>query len=193
LAKRVEETMTMMTFDLAEVRGFAADLDLGMDQCDNGDGTGCATLDAALRSCADLCREFCDQVRRWGDAVFSGRVAFDPEVERVLKEEGQRLYARALEISNDGRMAGSSPESVEGNQSLQAALWDLDRLLKGWVTPQRAVGPAARQWLIPGSAATEEGRQRVASLPPLPENWQPSDPRLQAMYLKARTAPSDCG
>jgi len=155
----------MTTFDLAEVRGFAADLDVGMDRCDNGDGTECATLDAALHRCAELCREFCDQVRRWGDAVFSGRIAFDPEVERVLKEEGQRLYARALEISNVGRIAGSSPGTVQGNLSLHAALCDLDRLRKGWVTPQRAVGPAARQWLIPGSAATEEGVTRVALLP----------------------------
>ena len=34
---------------------------------------------------------------------------------------------------------------LEGRQTLQSALWDLDRLLRGWVTPKLAVGPSARR------------------------------------------------
>ena len=79
----------MTTFDLADVRGFAADLDAGMNRCDDGEGKECPTLDDVLRHYAGLCSEFSDQVRRWGDAVFSGRSKFDPEVERVFRGEGR--------------------------------------------------------------------------------------------------------
>ena len=56
----------MMTFDLAEVRGFAADLDARMCHCDNGEGLECASLDDALRHYATLCCEFRENVREWG-------------------------------------------------------------------------------------------------------------------------------
>ncbi len=101
----------MTTFDLAEVQGFAADLNTGMDRCGNGEGMGHFTLDEILESYAQICRDFCDQIRRWADAVFTGRSKFDPEVERILREEGSRLYNRALEILEVGRQraALSSP------------------------------------------------------------------------------------
>jgi hypothetical protein len=76
----------MTTFDLAEVRGFAADLDARMDRCDNGEGTECARLDAALRHYVELCCEFREGVREWWREVFSGRVEFDPEVEQAWQD-----------------------------------------------------------------------------------------------------------
>ena len=51
----------MTTFDLAEVRGFTADLDARMNQCDNGEGLECANLDGTLRHYAVLCCEFHEQ------------------------------------------------------------------------------------------------------------------------------------
>src|SRR5436189_5417802 len=88
----------MTTFDLAEVRGFAADLEARMDRCDNGEGTECANLDGTLRHYAVLCCEFCEQCREWGRAIFAGQSAFDPEVERLWIDEGVRLYGRAQEL-----------------------------------------------------------------------------------------------
>jgi hypothetical protein len=176
----------MTTFDSAEVRGFTADLDARMDRCDNGEGMECATLDDTLRHYADLSRGFCDQVRRWADAVFAGQVAFDPEVERLWREEGSRLYSRAMEMWKQGQRADGSCFTLEGHLLLQAALWELDRLLKGWVTPKRSVSPAARRGLTLDPVAAEEVRRRIASLPPLPADWQPADPRQQALYRKLR-------
>jgi hypothetical protein len=86
----------MTTFDLVEVRTFATDLNARMTRCDNGEGIECATLDDTLRHYATLCCEFREGVRQWGRAVFAGRVAFDPEVERVWIDEGVRLYSRAV-------------------------------------------------------------------------------------------------
>ena len=40
----------------------------------------------------------------------------------------------------------------------------------------------------PGLSGDRGRRKRVASLPSLPEDWQPSDPRLQAVYRKVRTS-----
>jgi hypothetical protein len=177
----------MTTFDLPEALGFASDLDAGMDRCDNNEGPESPTLDDVLQTYAQLCREFCDQIRQWGDAVFSGRSEFDTEVERVLKEGGSRLYARASAILAYARQrAVMSSPPYESHLALHAALWDLDRLLKGWVTPKLAVGPSAKRWRHPEQAATEEGRRRVASLPPLPADWQPHDPQLRALYRKMR-------
>ncbi len=179
----------MTTFDLPEAHGFAADLAAGMDRCDTDEGTECPTLDDVLQTYAQLCREFCDQIRRWGDAVFSGRSHFDPEVERLFKEEGSRLYARALEKSNDARQrAAMSCVPAESHVALDAALWELERLLNGWVTPQLAVGPSAKRWRYPEQAATEEGRRRVESLPPLAADWEPHDPQLRALYRKMRSS-----
>ena len=180
----------MTTFDLAEVQVFAADLNTGMDRCDSGEGTGCSTLDDTLAFYAQLCRDFCGQIQRWADAVFSGRSKFDAEVERVLRAEGSRLYARALDISRYGRqMAAKSSLPRESHVALHEALLDLDRLLKGWVTPRLAVGPSAKQWRYPvDPSVIEEGRQRIAELPPLPADWEPHDPRLRALYRKMRSS-----
>ena len=180
----------MSTIDLAEVQVFAADLNSGMDRCDYGEGSGCSTLDDTLEFYAQLCREFCDQIQQWADAVFSGRSQFDPEVERVLREEGSRLYARALDISRYGRqMAAKSSSRYESHVVLHEALLDLDRLLKGWVTPKLAVGPSAKQWRYPvDPSVIEEGRQRIAELPPWPADWEPHAPRLRALYRKMRSS-----
>lgn len=59
----------MPTFDLAEVRSFAADLGARMERCENGEGMECAHLDGALRQYAVLCCEFCERVREWGRAT----------------------------------------------------------------------------------------------------------------------------
>ncbi len=167
----------MTTFDLAEVRGFTADIHARMNRRDNGEGSECAALNADLRRCDELCREFCDQVRQWGLAVFSGRVDFDPEVEEVLKEDGRRLSSRAMELWRYSQAFETPCSNLDEQVHLKDALWDLDRLINNWVTPKLAVGPSARRWMIPGSAATEEEIKRVASLPPLPVDWQSADSR----------------
>jgi hypothetical protein len=84
--------------------------------------------------------------------------------------------------------AAMSSGPWDSHVALHAGLWDLDRLLKGWVTPKLAVGPSAKRWRYPDQAATEEGRRRVASLPPLPADWQPVDPRLRAPDRKPSTS-----
>jgi hypothetical protein len=176
----------MTTYDLAEVRDFTAGIGTRMDRCLNGEGTDCAAPDAALRHYAELCREFCDQVRRWGDAVFSGRVEFDPEVERVLKEEGWRLHSRVMEALSHTEMTGTQRDTLSELTASQIALSELDRLLNGWVTPKLAVGPSATRWKYPDQAATEEEIRQVASLPPLPADWEPDDPGQPAVFREIR-------
>jgi hypothetical protein len=178
----------MTTFDLAEVRDFTADISTRMNGCEIDEGTECATLDAILRRHADVCREFCDQVRRWRDAIFAGRVEFDPEVERVWREEGARVHSQAMWAWECGRGAEGRCYDLEGQDVLRDAMGDLDRLLGRWVSPRLAVGPAGRLGLIPGYQPTEEGRQRVASLPPLPAGWEPDDRERQAIRREFRSS-----
>ena len=154
-----------MTFDLVEVRDFVASLDARMDRCLNGEGMECATLEAALRHHAALCREFSERVREWGRQIFAGHVAFDPEVERMWISEGWRLHDRATDMHWRGQASGEPCYILEGQDALLPALWDLYRLLKGWVTPKLSVGPAARQGLPLDSAAAEQAcrRRRIAA------------------------------
>jgi hypothetical protein len=184
--ERCGKDTAMTTFDLAEVRGFAADLTARMDRCDNGEGIECATLEAALSQYAELCCKFRDEVREWGRAVFTGRVEYDAEVERAWLDEAVRLLNRAIAMWTHGQSYEGQCFILEGRVILQAALWDLYRLITGWVTPKLAVGPSARRGSAPNSLAADEARQRVASLPPLPANWQPEDLLQRALYRKVR-------
>lgn len=171
----------MNGFGLAEAKLFAANLESRMDRCDNGEGLECAGLDNTLRNYAKACCEFREAVRQWGREVFSGRAAFDPEVESLLLSEGVKLYSRALEMSAYGERAEVPCYTLDGQGELQSALGALYRLLRGWVTPKLAVGPGAREG---GGTLTAEIRNRIESLRPLPADWQPADPRQRARYRK---------
>jgi hypothetical protein len=178
----------MKTFDLAEVREFTTNLDAQMDRCDNGEGMECASLDAALIHYTTLCCDYLNGVRQWGRGVFSGRVSFDQEVEQLWLAEGWRLLDRATEMLLYGQSAEIPCYTLDGQKLLQSALWELLRMLEGWVTPKLAVRPSARQDPPLSPVAAEEALRRIESLPPLPENWQPDDPRQQAWYKNRRTS-----
>lgn len=179
----------MTTFEFAAVRGFADDLNARLSRCDNGEGMECATLDDSFRHYATVCRELRENIRRWGRAVFAGRVAFDPEVERVWLTEAKALSNRAVLLLSDGRRAGDNCcWALDGRVALQAALYELNDLITDWVTPQRSVGPAARLGLPLDPAAAEEAQRRLDALPPLPSDWQPADPVQRARLGKLRGA-----
>jgi hypothetical protein len=178
----------MITFDLDEVRSFVADLDAKLDRCDNGEELACATLDDALRHYAERCCEFCGAVRTWSRAIFAGRLRFDPAVEQAWLDEGNRLLSRAMQMAVYGETAEVPCYELEGRFDLDSGVMGLERLLKGWVTPKLAVGPAARETGVLDPVAAEEIRQRVASLPPLPKDWQPDDPTQRSIYRKLRTS-----
>ncbi len=172
----------MTTFDLAEVGEFAADLTARIERCDNGEGMECATLDDALRHCAKLCCEYREGVRGWGRAVFTGRVPFDPRVQKVWLDAGVELYNRAVEMQASGLRAEVPCYELDGRAALDAALWNLNQLLWNWVTPRLAVGPAARQPIDLPEPVAEEVRRRITALPPLPAGWSPPT-KLQQRQL----------
>lgn len=177
----------MKTFDLAEVRGFTADLDARMARCDNGEGFECANFDAMLGHYAKLCCELVEAVRAWGRAVFTGHVAFDQQVELLWKNECVHLYRRAWELAALAEQAEGPCYALDGKAALFAALLRLYQLITPWVTPKLALSPSARTRGILEPAALEEVRQRVYELPPPPEGWQPDDPRQQALFRKLKT------
>jgi hypothetical protein len=177
----------MTTFDVADVRRFTADLDARMNECDNGEGMGCANLDGTLRHYAALCCEFCEHVRQWGQAIFYGRAAFDPEVERLWLDEGTELYRRANSLWAYGQERQGECFVLQNGAALGSALWRLERLLSTWVTPKPAVAPLARHGIALTQAAKDEAQKRVDALPPLPTDWQPADQRRRTLFKKLRT------
>lgn len=179
----------MQTFDLAEVRAFAAGLDARMQRCQNGEGMECANLDDTLQQYAILCREFCEQVRQWGRAIFTGEAAFDPKVERFWLNEGIRLYRQSSELWAYGERLQGECFVLEGGATLGSALWRLERLLSGWVTPQPAVAPLARLGAVKSPEDGSEAQRRIGELAPLPTDWQPTDARQRAMLRMLRGRP----
>ncbi len=167
----------MTTFDIDEVRGFVADLDARMSRCENGEGMERDSLDASLICCAELCHDFLDRVKEWGREVFAGRVAFDPPVERLWLEEGDRLRSKAMELVARGRQMADRYYWLDRLQILEVILADLDRFLKQWVTPKLSVGPSARNNWSLDPATAEEIRRRIASLPRQPANGPLNAPK----------------
>lgn len=177
----------MLTFNLQEVRKFTADIGTKLDACDNGEGMECATLESSLQNYAEACCEFCENVRKWGQSVFSGQTQFNREVELMWIEEGKQLYRRAFALWSQSKAAELPCFRLEGQPILQASLWQLYRLVFEWVSPKLAVGPSARH-PITNPVDIDKIKDRIASLPPLPPNWEPSDKRQRLIFRKSRSA-----
>jgi hypothetical protein len=175
---------SMATFDLADVRRYTDALDARMDQCDNGEGMECANLDGTLRHYAVLCCEFCEQVRRWGLAIFYRQASFDPEVEKLWFDEGMALYRRASGLWEYGQEREGECFVLDNGASLGSALWRLERLLFSWVTPKPAIAPLAQHGIVLTQSAKEEAHKLIAALPPLPANWEPTNPSRRTLFKK---------
>lgn len=187
----------MTSFDLAEVRSFAADLDDRFERFHQGKGRAPIRHEEMLRHFTVLCREFHEEVRAWGRAVFSGQVSFDEEVERVWREEGLRLHRRAVEVLSSKKKAANAPTLREASEQLQAILLDLHRLLLDWVRPQLAVGPAARANGSLNDEIVSKARKTLEKLPGLPPTWEPADPvqvrRFQKLHKSQTQTDSSAG
>ena len=178
----------MTNFDLASVRAYAASIDDEMNRCDKGEGIVCATLDAALYNYARIACEFRETVRKWGRAVFADRVAYDKEVELAFLDKTARLYRRLLALWHHANQSEGPCYILEGRIVLQAALWDLRRLMDNWTRPEKAVAPSARNRAAQSEDTMREARAILESLPPLPDNWTPEDATQQNAYRQLRNS-----
>ena len=169
----------MTVFDVEQVRQIAADINSQLDRCES-DKTHCQTIDQSLTCCADICYKFIGIVQKWGQDVFAGRVAFNPNAESLLKAELAQAYSRAVKAWEVGRKAEIPCYDLPGQCRLESALWNLGRLIDGWVTPRISVGPSARRELYSDSSFYEEARKRIASLPILPIGWETKGLRQDA-------------
>ncbi len=176
----------MTTFDLVQVQDFVASIDARMGPDLNGARDNHAALATALREHGELCHEFTEKVRAWGQAVFSGRIEFDPEVESVVRAEGARLANRVADLEKLGLAAGLADVTLGAMDAFRSAVERMNRLLNHWVRPQLAVGPGPRHWRHVTPEMIEEARRRVAALPPLPADWLPDDPEQRARFQKLR-------
>jgi len=172
----------MPNFDLVEVENFVADLEARITRCENGEGMECTTIDELIRHHGMVCFEFIDRVRAWANGIFSGQIAFDEEVERLWKTEGARLLSRAKEMYDRGKRAEEECYILDGRSCIMWAGCELAVLLEGWISPKLAIGPAARHNPVLPTSAALEAESKIASLPPLPADWVPADPKQEAWY-----------
>jgi hypothetical protein len=105
-------------------------------------------------------------------------------VEKLWYNEGIELYRRASDLSAYGQEKLGHCFVLQNGAALGSALWRLYRLLSPWVTPKLAIAPLARHGAALTQATMEEAQKRVDALPPLPANWQPTDPRRQTLFKK---------
>jgi hypothetical protein len=176
----------MTSFTLDAVRGFTLDLEARLTRCDNGEGMSCSTLESTLFHYAQLCWEFHQAIREWGQQVFAGKIAFDPEVEKVWLQEGRALQNRAEHLLSYGEQAEIGCYVLTGKSSLRATLSELDTLLKHWVTPSQAVGPAARKGFAISHEQSEAIRKTLDALTPLLPGWVPSEARQIQQFHRLR-------
>jgi hypothetical protein len=172
------------TLDLHAVRRFTDDLNDRLRRCDNGEGIICNTLEESINHYVQMCRELRAYINAWARSIFTKQVPFDPEVEKVLKEEVRHLLKRAKEVAARGRAMDGYCFILQGLNLLHCHIADFDYLLENWVSPQPAIAPAPRvQWT---KAAEREISERLQTLPPLPSDWQPTNPEQLAVFRKLK-------
>ncbi len=172
------------TLDLHTVLRFAGDLNARLQRCENGEGIECSSLDARINYYVQLCSELREYVNQWARAVFTGRIPFDPEVDKLLNEESKRLLHRAADTAARGRAMNGLCFVLQGLDALHYHLADFHFLLENWVSPRLAVSPAPRVKLP--DAAKQQIRERLDKLPALPSDWRPTDARQLALFKKQR-------
>lgn len=172
----------LATLDFVGVRRFTDDMNANLLRCDNGEGMECNTLEKSIETYVRLCKTLRECVNRWAMAVFAGDVAFDARVGELLRDETKALLARAGKVAERGRTLEGPCYFFEGLNALHRHMQDLQDLLREWVSPRLAVGPAPRV-KIP-----EETRrliaERLLELQPLPSDWTPTDPEQLAFFRK---------
>lgn len=172
------------TLDLLAVRRFTEDLNDRVRQCENGEGMICSTLNERINHYAHLCRELWKYINEWARRVFTGCIAFDLEVESLLKAEAQHLLDYSKDVAAYGRVMNGQCYDLQGLNALHFHVAAFDYLLENWVSPRLAVSPTPRVKL--SDAAEQQILENLDKLPALPRDWQPADPEQLAFFRKRR-------
>ncbi len=177
----------MVTCDFAEVKEKTDRLAAELDKCESGGASYCDNLDRTLTYSAERYFKFAEDVRRWADDVFCGRVIFDAAAETLWKATLENFFQRATRLLSNGNAASGEHgcDTMDGTNKLRIALFQMSQLLHPWITPTSAVGPSARQPYSTDQTKLEEGRKKLASLPPLPPDWKPFNKQQAAMIQRA--------
>src|SRR5205085_1066094 len=94
------------------------------------------------------------------------------------------LHRRASDLWAYGQEKQGECFALQNGAALGSAVWRLERLLFAWVTPKPAIAPLARHGVALTPATKVEVQKRIDALPPLPGNWQPTDPRRRTLFRK---------
>jgi hypothetical protein len=173
------------TLDLIDARRFTDELSDRLRRCDNGEGMICSNLEESISHYIQVCDDLRDYINAWARAIFAGQIAFDAQAETLLNRISQQVLRRAKSLAAQGRTMEEDCFDLGRLDALHYHIADFDYLLENWVSPRLAVGPAARVKLP--DAAVEQAAQRVKELPPLPVDWQPTDPEQLVFFQKQRT------
>jgi hypothetical protein len=178
--EKIEGDEMQAIFDMPAVRRFTADTSDRIHRDEAGEGTSSNDLAERITCHAQACDEFRAFLSEWAQAVFSGRVAFDPEIEDLLKREGTQLLRRAKSLAAHGRAIHGMTHDLAELKDFHGSIAALDYLLDNWVTPRLAVGPAPR--VILSDSTVKEIRENLGKLTPLPADWPPTDPEQLAVF-----------
>jgi hypothetical protein len=159
-------------FELAEVRRFTEELRVRRQTC-NDEGMYCSDLDEQIGCQFDVCVALRSKLGHWVDAVFTGSIAFDPEVDALFRSEVRTAVNIARPLVDHGFEVETECYSLGRLDSLDEIVRDFESLLRNWVCPQKAVAPGYR--VSPGEATSRQIKDRNSSWPPLGADWQPMD------------------
>ena len=174
---------------LDDVPAFAADLRSRVEQCDNGEGNFCSTLDATLAYYAQLCCELNSVVLHWKDGVFTGHLAMNVADDAALHDVTEWLFLRVSQLTGYSSRQLEKCYQFDNLESLQLGAGRLRELLEPkWRTPKLSTAPGPRNRAELSDEDRQDAQGRLADLPPLPADWQPSDRQQQQMYRKLKPA-----
>lgn len=171
----------LTTFDIADVRRFAQEVETERSECDGSDF--CSDLDQHITCLSRVCARWHEAVTDWAQAVFRGEIEFDREVEELLQTELRSAANRSRHHVKHGREVKNECHDLEMLDYLDAMVQWFDHLLANWVSPRRSVMPAPRVKIPEATASEIEANAR--GLPPLPPGWRPKNLRQLRMFNKS--------
>lgn len=106
--------------------------------------------------------DYCDKIHKWRNDIFRDKAELIEGDEDSLWRQGKELEQSLLEVIMPFYFRN------EITFKYLATRYRLERILRNWTTPQKSIAPGPRAWKTMSEKDIEEGRRRLAELPPQP-------------------------
>ena len=132
------------SFETDSLKQFAHEIRQAGDECINGEGNACATVEVRINSSLDFCSRVDATIRAWAMAIFYHELAYDQEAETLLLGLAHEAVGRgkvAIQIGTETETGCYEYTNLPILVQVEQKLW---RMLNEWVKPGPAIAPGPR-------------------------------------------------